>query len=905
MSESPISTVSEENPRKLPKTFEPSSFEERWYRLWEAEGRFQPHGPPGSPRFAMVIPPPNVTGKLHIGHAYGRTIEDILARWMRMRGYRVVWVPGTDHAGIATQMVMERQLAKQGIDRRELGREKFIERVWAWKREAKDTIQSQLRKLGCSLDWSRERFTLDPDLSRAVRRAFVQLHREGLIYRGRYVVNWCPRCGTAVSDLEVIHREEKGTLYRIRYDVPGVPSGAVVATTRPETMLGDTALAIHPQDPRTAKLRGKKAVLPIVGRELPVIEDAILVDREFGTGIVKVTPAHDVNDFAAGQRHGLPSIVVIGPDGKMTSEAGEFAGLDRFEARKAVLARLTAENRLAGSEPHTMTLGTCQRCETVIEPYLSTQWFVKVGPLAAPAIQAVEAGDVRFAPAAWTKTYFEWMRNIRDWCISRQLWWGHRIPAFTCANGHLTVSETDPKACGVCGSEEFEQDPDVLDTWFSSQLWPFSVFGWPEETEDYREFYPTDTLVTGYDILFFWVARMIMAGIHFTGRAPFSVVHLHGLVRVGGEKMSKTRGNVIDPLEAIAEFGADAVRFTLAAAAASGPTVSVERGRMAGSRNFATKLWNAARFTLSQVEEKGAPRSLEGRAKSLPDRWILSRLNATALAVNRHLAGFRFDEAAQAIYAFLWHELCDGYLEMVKPLLSAHRTAASAASAEVSPEGDLPEGVEAARETARGVLARCLADSLALLHPFMPFITEEIWEKMTGQPGTLIVAAYPQGDDAQRDDPAEKVVEALRALVTRVRNLRTERGFSPTEPVRLAIDPGSPDRDLAGEIATLAPLLRHMARLSDLTFAPPGPEMGRDVLEGLSIGLSAARSDAGEGGEKVARTLVALDEEIAELSAKLQNTSFLDKAPAPVVDKTRRRLIELEERRSALSTAGV
>ena len=903
MSESSTPAASEDNPRKLPKTFEPSSFEERWYRLWEAEGRFQPQGAPGSPRFSMVIPPPNVTGKLHIGHAYGRTIEDILARWMRMRGHRVVWVPGTDHAGIATQMVMERQLAKQGIDRRELGREKFIERVWAWKREAKDTIQSQLRKLGCSLDWSRERFTLDPDLSRAVRRAFVQLFREGLIYRGRYVVNWCPRCGTAVSDLEVVHREEKGTLYRIRYDVSGVPSGAVVATTRPETMLGDTALAIHPDDPRTAKLRGKTAVLPIVGRELPVIEDGILVDREFGTGIVKVTPAHDVNDFAAGQRHGLPSVVVIGPDGKMTAEAGEFAGLDRFEARKAVLARLTAENRLVGSEPHAMTLGHCQRCDTVIEPYLSTQWFVKVGPLAAPAIQAVEEGVVRFTPAVWTKTYFEWMRNIRDWCISRQLWWGHRIPAITCANGHLTVAETDPKACEECGSGDFEQDPDVLDTWFSSQLWPFSVFGWPEETEDYREFYPTDTLVTGYDILFFWVARMVMAGIHFTGRAPFSVVHLHGLVRVGGEKMSKTRGNVIDPLEAIAEFGADAVRFTLAAAAASGPTVSVERGRMAGSRNFATKLWNAARFTLSQIEEKGVPRSLEGRAKSLPDRWILSRLNRTAQSVNKQLADFRFDEAAQAIYAFLWHELCDGYLEMVKPLLSAPRPSAAGAP-EGPAAGVSPGALEEARETARGVLARCLADSLALLHPFMPFVTEEIWEKMTGESGTLIVAAYPQGDQALADEPAERVVEALRSVVTRVRNFRTDGGFSPTEPVSLAIDPDSPERDLAGEIATLAPLLRHMARLSDLAFAPPGPETSRDVLSGLSIGLSVARSGAGAGGEKLARTLVALDEEIATLALKLENTSFLDKAPPAVVDKARRRLIELEERRSALSTAG-
>jgi valyl-tRNA synthetase len=876
---------SEETPRKLPKTFEPSSFEERWYRTWFEEGRFQPQGPSGSSRYVMVIPPPNVTGKLHIGHAYGRTVEDILARWMRMRGRRVLWVPGTDHAGIATQMVIEKQLARQGIDRKELGREKFVERVWAWKREAKDTIQEQLKKLGCSLDWSRERFTLDPDLSRAVRHAFVLLYRDGLIYKGRYVVNWCPRCGTAVSDLEVVHKEVEGTLYRIRYDVPGVASGAVVATTRPETMLGDTALAIHPDDPRTAKLRGKKGILPIVGRELPVIEDGILVDREFGTGIVKVTPAHDVNDFAAGRRHGLPEIVVIGPDGRMNAEAGEYAGLDRFEARKQIVARLAAENRLAGSEPYKTPIGTCQRCETIIEPHLSTQWFVRIKPLAEPAVEAVEDGRVRFVPANWTKTYFEWMRNIYDWCISRQLWWGHRIPAFTCANGHLIVSETDPKSCEVCGSDRFEQDPDVLDTWFSSQLWPFSVFGWPDETEDYREFYPTDTLVTGYDILFFWVARMIMAGLRFTGRAPFSVVHLHGLVRVGGEKMSKTRGNVIDPLEAIQEFGADAVRFTLASAAASGPTVSVERGRMAGSRNFATKLWNAARFTLGQLGE-GEAAAGTGGAKSLPDRWILSRLAATAESVNRNLEGYRFDEAAQAVYQFVWHELCDGYLEMVKPLLSAG------------------EGREEEKDTARAVLARCLADSLALLHPFMPFVTEEIWEKLTGKPGTLIVTPYPKGDPAMRDETAERLVEAVREVVTRVRNFRSDRGFSPTEPVRLSVDPDSPDPDLPGQIEPLTPLIRHLARLSDLSFEPPSEGASQDVVAGLAIGLTVAEPGAGADRGRLVRQLTALDQEIAELSAKLHNPSFLEKAPPLVVEKTRRRLVELEERRSALSTGG-
>ena len=866
----------------LPKTFDPASFEERWYARWEKDGRFQPAGPAGSPRYVMVIPPPNVTGRLHIGHAYGRTVEDILARWMRMRGRRVLWVPGTDHAGIATQMVVERQLAKEGVDRRSLGREKFIERVWAWRRESGDMILAQLRRLGCSLDWSRLRFTMDPDLSRAVRHAFVLLYRDGLIYKGRYVVNWCPGCGTAVSDLEVVEKPTRGTLYKIRYDVPGVPEGAVVATTRPETMLGDTAIAIHPDDARTAGLRGRRGILPIVGRELPVVEDAILVDREFGTGIVKVTPAHDANDFAVGQRHELPSVVVIGPDGKMTAEAGEFAGLDRFEARKRIVERLEREGRLVAAEPHEINLGTCQRSGDVIEPYLSEQWFVRIAPLAGPAVRAVEEGRIRFAPESWSKTYFEWMRNIRDWCISRQLWWGHRIPAFTCENGHVTVSEEDPTACDTCGSTRFEQDPDVLDTWFSSQLWPFSVFGWPDATEDLKDFYPTDVLVTGYDILFFWVARMIMAGLKFTGREPFHTVHLHGLVRVGGEKMSKTKGNVIDPLEAIEEFGADAVRFTLASAASSGPTVSVERGRMAGSRNFATKLWNATRFTLAQLNG-GDTVSLENRDLALPDRWILSRLDAVAGDVNRHLEAFRFDQAADAIYGFLWHELCDGYLEMAKPALSG--------------------GNPAAADSTRAVLRRCLEDSLALLHPFMPFLTEEIWARLTGRPGTLIVAPYPTSTGTRSDAAAVETVEALRAVVTRVRNFRSERGASPTEPVSLSIDPGSPGKSVIPALTTLAPLLQHLGRLKDLRFASAAPGAFQDVVAGLSLGLALPEGAAPEAGARVEKDLAAADDEIAGLRAKLENAAYLEKAPAPVVEKTRRRLRELEEKRAALAVS--
>jgi valyl-tRNA synthetase len=886
MSEKAASPEATEASRRLEKTFDPASFEERWYQIWETEGRFQPQGPPEASRFVMVIPPPNVTGRLHVGHALGRTLEDVLARWRRMQGYRVLWVPGTDHAGIATQMVVERELTKQRIDRREIGREKFIERVWAWKREAGGAILQQLRRLGCTLDWSRLRFTLDPDLSRAVRHAFVRLYHDGLIYRGRYVVNWCPRCGTAVSDLEVVREDIEGKLYQIRYDVSGVPGGAVVATTRPETMLGDTALAIHPEDPRTAKLRGRTAVLPIVGRELPVIEDPILVDRAFGTGIVKVTPAHDANDFASGQRHGLPSVVVIGPDGRMTAEAGpDYAGLDRFEARSKILERLASENRLVATENHRYALGRCQRCNTVIEPSLSTQWFVKVAPLAEPAIRAVREGSVELVPESWTKTYFAWMENIHDWTISRQLWWGHRIPAFYCDNGHVTVSEQDPSACSQCGSARLEQDPDVLDTWFSSQLWPFSVFGWPEQTRDLAAYYPTDVLVTGYDILFFWVARMIMAGLYFTDRAPFSKVHLHGLVRVGGEKMSKTKGNVIDPLEAIEEYGADALRFALASAPSSGPTVSLGKHRLADSRAFATKLWNASRFLLNSIDAVHLSQDPKPSDLELPDRWILSRLSAAAREVSRQLELFRFDEAAQAIYAFVWHELCDGYIEMVKSRLSA-----SGAS-------------ESGRAAARATLARCLADSLALLHPFMPFVTEEIWEKLSGRPGTLIATPFPRERPGWSDPAAEKSVEALRALVTRVRNFRAERGTSPTEPVELAIDPDASEGEIFAAVRSLGPLLSHLARLSALRFEAPADALARDVVSGLAVGLSLARPSTDGDRTRVQKTLSDLDAEIETLAAKLRNPSFLDRAPAPVVEKTRRRLVELEQRRSALSGA--
>jgi valyl-tRNA synthetase len=863
---------------ELPKTFDPSSFEQRQSRRWEEAGAFRPSGRPGDPKFSVVIAPPNITGKIHIGHALENLLVDAMVRWKRMRGFRTVWVPGTDHAGIAAQLVVERALAKDGIDRRAIGRDAFVEKVWAWKRETKDSIQNQLNRLGCSLDWSRERFTLDPGLSRAVRKVFVDLHRDGLIYRGRYVVNWCPRCGTAVSDLEVNHVETPGKLYFIKYDVEGDDVGAIVATTRPETMLGDMALAIAPDDPRTARLVGRTAVLPIVGRRMPVIVDDF-VDREFGSGIVKITPAHDPNDFAAAARHGVAAVTVIGPDGKMTDAAGEFAGLDRFEARAKVLERLGSEQRLVDSKEHVHAVGHCQRCDTVIEPYLSNQWFVKVASLAEPAIAAVEKGDIRFIPEHWTKTYFEWMRNIHDWCVSRQLWWGHRIPAYYCARDHVTVSEETPVACATCGLPAPVQDPDVLDTWFSSQLWPFSVFGWPEDTEDLREFYPTDVLVSGFDILFFWDARMIMAGLRQTGVAPFSVLHLHGLVRdEKGEKMSKTRGNVIDPLDVIAEFGSDAVRFTLLALASPGRDLPLARSRMAGSRAFMTKIWNATRFVLAQAGEGAQLEPAAGVPMSILNRAILSRLHETIEAVDRQLGEFRFDLAAAALYEFVWRDFCDRHLEMIKPVLSGRA------------------GDDADRAATRSVLLVCLRSIVALLHPFAPFLTEEIWQTL-GEGTMLATSRFPAYDAALYDPDAAAAVGALAEILTRVRNFRSERGAPPTEPVELAIAPDSPH---AAVLRDIAQVLSSLGRLSALTFEAPSPGDVRDVVEGVSLSLRFARREASGDRAALDRELAKLGGEIETLAARLRNPEYLEKAPEPVVQKSRQRLFEMEKRRAAL-----
>jgi len=871
---------------ELDKQYDPKSCEARWYTRWEAEGAFAAHPESGREPYTIVIPPPNVTGVLHSGHAMFVTLQDILIRWKRMQGFDALWIPGTDHAGIATQMVVSKELEKQGLKKEGLGREKFLEKVWEWRREKGDTILRQLRVLGASCDWSRTRFTLDPDLSHAVRTAFVRLYGEGLLYRGEYMINWCPSCGTALSDLEAEHEDKAGNLWHIRYPLEGGSpgEGIVVATTRPETLLGDTAVAVHPEDERYRAWVGRSVLLPVLGRPIPVIADS-MVDRAFGTGAVKITPAHDPNDFEAGKRHGLARVVVIGLDGRMTAEAGPYAGQDRFQARKGIVKQLETEGLLVEIKPHAHAVAHCQRCRTVVEPAVSKQWFLRIEPLAGPAREAVEKGDVRIVPDHWRKVYLNWMSEIHDWCISRQLWWGHRIPAFYCdacgkgAGGedpdHRMVSMEDLTACPYCGGA-VRQDPDVLDTWFSSQLWPFSTLGWPEGTADFQRYYPTAVLETGYDILFFWVARMIMAGLHFTGKAPFREVFLHGLVRdAHGRKMSKTLGNVVDPLELVDQYGADAVRFTLAILCVPGTDVALDTKRMEGYRAFANKLWNACRFVLLQVGDEVPVRPAEATLGPW-DRWILGELERTARSVNESLEGYRFYEAADTLYHFTWHAFCDWYLEASKPSLNAGGARAGAT---------------------RWTLATVLDGLLRLLHPFMPFVTEELWQKVPGNAGLLMTAVYPSGEGR----PAEAApVEALQELVTRLRNLRAEKGMSPGVPLEVVVIPAEPSsgETLAGSMEEVA----FLARLSGVRLETELPD-GEGWAQGAStLGRFAARAPEASP-EDAARERVRLEGELKRVqaerdkfAAKLQNPSFVEKAPAEVVEKNRRLLAEFDRK---------
>ena len=877
---------------QLEKVYEPQRFEPHWAQWWIDSGIFRADAKVPGRVFSLVIPPPNVTGSLHIGHMLEHTEIDVTIRWHRMLGDNTLWLPGTDHAGIATQMVVARQLAEQGINYRDLGRDEFEKRVWQWKAESGDTIKRQMIRLGASCDWSRERFTLDPGLSRAVREVFVQLYEKGLIYRGEYMVNWCPDCRTAISDLEVTHSDVQGNLWHIRYPVNGMPGRFVtVATTRPETMLGDTAVAINPKDLRYADLHGKTVQLPLMDREIPIIMDD-LADPEFGTGVVKVTPAHDPNDFEAGRRHNLPKIQVIDDRGVMTPAAGPFAGLDRFEARRRVVDALEEIEALVEAEPYQLSVGTCQRSKTVVEPLVSTQWFVKTKPLAEKAIAAVESGQIGFVPQNWTKTYYEWMYNIRDWCISRQLWWGHRIPAWHCQEcREIIVAREAPGTCPRCGSSHLEQDTDVLDTWFSSGLWPFSTLGWPDQKEDLKVYYPTSLLITGFDILFFWVARMAMLGIEFMGDVPFRTVYIHGLVRdAERQKMSKTRGNVIDPLVVTENYGTDSVRMALLQGAAPGTDIVLTEERMESSRNFANKIWNAARFLFLNMErsgvERAVPRSLEqfrplAEAETLEvpieDRWIFSRLNATAEQVNRAIEQFRYHEAAQLLWHFMWHEFCDWYVELKKLKFTEN-------------SGLTPgwRNILAAFETA-----------LRLLHPAMPFLSEELWQRLAAgnenRPVSIAVASFPQYRAELTDFAAEREIELLQEIVTMARTLRTENKLDPKQPLNATLYSRNDALETARRHAAAIQKLANVKMAFKDEAAPKAAAVRSTAKFDLVLEVPAAQQEAQQ--KRIEKEIEQLDKNIASMERQLSDATFLAKAPPQVIEGMRKKLEEYRQQR--------
>jgi valyl-tRNA synthetase len=897
----------------LDKSYEPARVEARWYSVWVERGYFRPeNGPAGGPVFSLVIPPPNVTGSLHIGHALNNSLQDILCRYKRMDGYRVLWVPGTDHAGIATQNVVEREVLAEGADRHQLGREEFVARVWQWKERLGGTIIRQLKGLGASCDWSRERFTLDEGLSRAVREVFVRLHAEGLIYRTQWLINWCPRCRTALSDLEVEHEEINGSLYHFAYQLADGSGTITVATTRPETVLGDTAVAVHPEDERYRSLVGREALLPVIGRRIPIIADAY-VDRDFGSGAVKITPGHDFNDFQIGRAHNLPTVSVMDEAGLMNEHGGPYQGMDRFACRERLVADLGGEGVLTRTEPYRTAIGHCYRCRTVVEPFVSNQWFVAVSPLAGAAMAAVRAGRTRFVPAHWERTYFAWMENIRDWCISRQLWWGHRIPAWYCPScggfkagdpipleATPLVAREAPQVCRGCGGRQLVQDPDVLDTWFSSALWPFSTLGWPEETADLDTFYPTTVLVTSFDIIFFWVARMLMMGLKFVDDVPFRTVYIHALVRdAEGRKMSKSVGNVIDPLEVMDRYGTDAFRFTLAAFAAMGRDIKLSAQRIEGYRNFANKIWNAARFVLMHVGSDAAaavPVRVDGALPerltlSLADRWILSRLEGLVVDVRGAFDRYEFNTAANRLYEFLWHEYCDWYVELSKLTLAGGDAHAATAT--------------------RAVLATVLEGTLRLLHPIMPFITEELWQSLPdwARRGDdrvpaphLAVAAFPKSHPERMDAAAETTMAHIIQAIRAMRNLRAEVGLPPSKRVELSV--------FAADAAVREALHRHrsyielLARVSQVHMfsAPARPTDSVLVaLEGMELYVPVlGHIDVAAERRRLDKELQKATRELADVQAKLGNSQFVARAPEEVVEKERERETRLRERCTTL-----
>jgi len=872
---------------QLPSRYNPKEIEQKWYAHWEASGHFTPKIDPARKPFTIVIPPPNITGVLHMGHALNNTIQDILIRWRRMQGIPTLWVPGVDHAGIATQNVVEKKLAKEGKNRHQLGREKFVETIWKWKEEYGSTIVLQLRKLGSSCDWTRERFTLDEGLSRAVRETFVSLYERDLIYRGDYIINWCPRCQTALSDEEAVHREIEGQLYDIKYPIEGTKEHITVATTRPETMLGDTAVAVHPKDKRYQRLQGKKVILPLLHRVIPVIPDEF-VNPEFGTGIVKVTPAHDLNDFEMGNRHQLERVNVMNSDGSINERGGPYRGLDRFEARKKIIQDLKRDGLFVKQVNHRHAVGHCYRCDTIVEPYLSKQWFVRMKPLAVKAIDASREGKVEFLPARWTKVYLNWLENIRDWCISRQIWWGHQIPVWYCVGDEKClleckkpiVSREDPTKCPACGSKNLRRDPDVLDTWFSSWLWPFSTLGWPEKTKDLTYFYPTSILVTAQEIIFFWVARMIMSGLEFMNAVPFHTVFIHGTVRVeGGQKMSKSLGNVIDPLEIISEMGADALRFSLIMLAATDVYLSREKFEL--GRNFTNKIWNATRFVLKNLEGVKTLRDgLSSQDLSSFDKWILTELDETSQKMNQSLERCRYFDAANTIYHFFWHSYCDWYLELVKPTLSGKE----------SKERKL---------AVQSVLVTVLEKSMRLLHPFMPFISEEVWHqlkdcvKMDSLAGdSIMLSAWPEPSLNGRFAKEALKVHRFQEAVGGIRDLRSRLGLKPAERVS-EVHVVAKSKDMGEAISEFQKEISFFARVRNLSiekqFQKQTGLVGR-VYHGLEIfvgGLSAESLKQEEA--RTRKKITEFEKAIQSIEGRLSNSAFTSKAPEEVVEKERER----------------
>lgn len=848
---------------ELSTRYSPSELEKKWYSRWKEGGYFEPRGT-GEP-FTIMIPPPNITAPLHMGHALNLVIQDFIIRFKRMKGFRALWVPGEDHAGIATQNAVEKDLAKKGTNRKEMGREKFLETTWDWAKEYRQRIREQIEAMGCSVDWSRERFTMDDGLSEAVRKAFVDLYKEGLIYRGKYIVNWCPRCSTVLSDEEVEHEDEKGAFYHIKYPIKGGDEFVVIATTRPETMLADTAVAVYPSDERYSDLTGKTVILPLMEREIPIIQDRY-VDPSFGTGALKVTPAHDPNDFQIGLRHGLEVIEVIDKDAKINENGGKYRGLDRYEARKQVVKDLEEQGFLIKVEPMVHAVGRCYRCDTVVEPSLSDQWYVKVGPLAERAIAAVENGEVVFFPETWKKVYLNWMREIRDWCISRQLWWGHRVPVWYCDDcNEVIVEENDPSVCPKCGSRKLRQDEDVLDTWFSSQLWPFTTLGWPETTPDLETFYPTSVLVTAFDIIFFWVARMIMAGYHFIGDRPFDHVYITRLIRdKNGRKMSKSLGNGIDPLDVIKEHGTDAMRFTLAVLAAQNHDIKLDVKFFDTYKKFANKIWNAARFALLNIEGFEEI-DLRKEKLAIEDRWILSRLARSVKTVEESIDSYDFPSAAKTIYSFFWNEFCDWYIESIKPRLN---------------------GGGRDRTIAQNVLVRILDSSLRMLHPFMPYITEELWQRLPDSKGLLIASEWPEFDESDFDVSSENEFSKIIEMVRGIRNVKAEMNIPPSSRTDVYYLGERIDTEILKLVSNLSNSGELIARSEKASGSVSAwGDSGNTLYVVLGEIDTIAEIERLEGKLEKERS------DLARTKSKLENKSFVDNAPEEVVNENKERLI--------------